>query len=114
MPKLFKKFDDPRLTRKIVVLRIISFLLGITWTAFVLNHSINGEMTAVVSSGRARSLSRTYIRTIYWDEQPVIFALNLLCLVVIGAIFIIGCHILLARFIEKRNGRPFFRRKYPY
>ena len=42
------------------------------------------------------------------------FALNLLWLVGIGALLIIGLHILLAGFIEKRNGRPFFKRKYPY
>lgn len=114
MPKLFRKFDDPRLTRKIAVLRIISFLLGIAWTALVLSKAISGEMVAHASSGGSRSLSRTYIRTVYWDEQPIMFVLNLLCLVGIGALIIIGVHILLARFIEKRNGRPFFKRKYPY
>lgn len=114
MPKLFKKFDDPRLARKIAALRIISLLLGIAWTAFVLCQSASGEIMAHASSGGSRSLSRTYIRTIYWSEQPVMFALNLLWLVGIGALLIIGLHILLAGFIEKRNGRPFFKRKYPY
>ena len=99
MPKLFKQFDDPRLARKIAVLRIISFLLGIAWTAFVLSQSLGGEMTAHASSGGSRSLSRTYIRTINWDEQPGMFALNLLWLVGIGVLFVIGWHIVLASLI---------------
>lgn len=89
MPKLFKKFDDPRLARKIAVLRTTSFLLGIAWTAFVLSQSIGGEMLAHGSStGSSRSLSRTYIRTISWGEQPMMFALNLVWLVGIGVL----CH----------------------
>ncbi len=115
MPKLLKKFDDPRLSRKIAVLRIISFLLSIAWTAFVLSQSIRGEMVATASSnGLSRSISRTYLRTITWDEQPIMFALNLAWLVGIGVLFITGYHIVLAGFIEKRHGRPFFKRKYPY
>lgn len=54
------------------------------------------------------------VRTISWNEQPFLFVLNLLCLVGIGALFIIGFHLLLARFMEKWHCRPFFKRKYPY
>jgi hypothetical protein len=114
MPRLFKNFDNPQLARKVTVLRVVSSLLGIAWTVLVLSQSVSGEMEAVLSRGVSRSLARTYVRTVYWGEEPVLFVLNLLCLVGIGALFIIGLHILLARLIEKRHGRPFFKRKYPH
>jgi len=114
MMKLFKQFSDPKLARKMMLVRAVFLFFGAVWTLLVVSYAASGEIIA--RSSVSNSLSRAVLVNVDWSERPVVFLANVLWLLGSGLVFIVGCYIAMARLIDKWHGRrlPFYKRKYPY
>jgi len=114
MPTFFKSFSDPKLRRKIAVLRAFFLLLETVVVVLILAWASSGEMLARASMSGARADSRASIGTIYWSDSPMIYVAVTLWHIGSITLFVVGFYLALAKLTEKLHGRPFFRRKYPY
>lgn len=114
MHRLFKHHADPRLARKIARLRALGLLLGALVVAAVAVVAAGGEMTARGSAFGGRFVSDGVLRTIAWSDSPATYLAVATWYAAMGLLLVAGIYAVLARLVERRHGRPFFRRKYPY
>jgi hypothetical protein len=116
MRRLLKVFPDPKLARKISILRTVFLLLGLCVVALLVVVASGGKLVARGSATGGRFVSDGYLSTVSWSESPSVYLLLLLWYVVLSLAFLGGLYIALARLMEKRHGRRprFFQRKYPY
>ena len=112
--KCLKSYSDPRLRRKIAVLRAFCLVLETAAVALILAWASTGEMLGRSSLSGARADSRAVVIAIHWSESPTIYVVNTLWHIGITTLFVFGFYLALAKIIEKLHGRPLFRRKYPY
>ena len=112
--KWLKSYSDPRLRRKIAVLRAFFLVLETAVVALILAWALTGDMLGRSSLSGARADSRAVVIAVRWSESPTIYVVNTLWHLGAITLFIVGCYLALAKIIEKLHGRPLFRRKYPY
>ena len=106
--------SDSRLRRKIAVLRALFVLLETAVVVLILVGASTGELLARASLSGARADSQASLRTIYWADSPIMYAVNILWLIGIFSAFIFGAYLALAKLTTKFHGRPLLRRRYPY
>lgn len=111
MSRILKTFDDPRLRRKMAVLRAVFLLLEIAVVAGILVLASSGEMLARGSLSGARADSRATLGTVFWSDSPMTYLAVTLWHIGSLSLFVGGFYLALAKLTEKFHGRPMFRRK---
>ncbi len=114
MFRYLKSYSDPRLRRKIAVLRAFFLVVETAVLVLILAWASTGEILGRSSLSGARADSRAVVIAIRWSESPMIYVVNTLWHIGITTLFIFGFYLALAKLTEKLHGRPLFRRKYPY
>lgn len=114
--RLLKKFDDPRLARKITFVRVFCALLGIAAVALLVVAATSGEMVVRGAPHGGRFVSDGVIKSIHWSDSAALYLLAVTGQIVLCLSFVGGLYLALARLVERRHGRRsrFFQRKYPH
>ena len=112
--KYLKSYSDPRLRRKIAVLRAFFVVVETAVLVLILAWASTGEMLGRSSLSGARADSSAVVIAIRWSESPMIYIVNIFWHVGITTLFVFGFYLALAKLIEKLHGRPLFQPKYPY
>ena len=116
MRQLLRRFDDPRLARKMAILRNVCAAIGLSVCALIVIFAARGELTVRGSHAGGRFVSDGTLNTLHWSDGPFMYLLNAIWYVVVTIAFFGALYLALAKIVEKRHGRRsrFFQRKYPH
>lgn len=104
--------NDPKLNRKIIIVRALFVLAALALVAFVVDAALRGGMPDSVPSTSRR---RSGPRLVTWDASPFEFAsrLGLGLLAMLLLVFFFG-FLAETLVIHRHGARPLFRRRYPH
>lgn len=114
MRKFPRQFDDPKLARKIAILRYGSLMMGLLILVGIALLAASGELTMRGASTGGRFVSDGFLRTVKWADEPFLYLLTVTWYVFFSLLSVAAVHVALAKLVGRLHGRPWFRRKYPY
>lgn len=104
-------YPDPRLNRKIAVVRSLFLLCALGFVVILILLALSGELPDSVPS-TSRRASRGPIA---WETSPVEFIIQFLLALLGGLAAVVYFGWLVERFVTRRHGaRPLFRKRYPH
>ena len=107
---LLPRHDDPRLARKLAVVRVAFALLALLVVSWLTDAAADGELPGFSASRRTAGSS--YVR---WDDGPRRFLLHYLAHLAVGVTLVSGLGWLVGRGVAIVHGeRPPVRTRYPY